>query len=155
MVKGKSVQNISLALKAKKESSDEDSSNSDNKDEEYAKAVRDFKKYFKRRGRFLRQPQDEKKECPKLSRNFNQRTFIGGSWSDSSEEGEENTKDKKCLMKKASNEENEVHKFSDGTLKRVLHKLDYMVKDFRQYQYNPTWRIESGLRMIKGGVKSL
>nr|GEV99436.1 hypothetical protein [Tanacetum cinerariifolium] len=30
----------------------------------------------------------------------------------------------------------EVHKFSDGTLTRVLHKLDYMVKDFRMYQYN-------------------
>nr|GEW07941.1 hypothetical protein [Tanacetum cinerariifolium] len=33
--------------------------------------------------------------------------------------------------------ENEVHKFSDGTLTRVLHKLDHMVKDFRLYQYNP------------------
>nr|GEW94844.1 hypothetical protein [Tanacetum cinerariifolium] len=32
--------------------------------------------------------------------------------------------------------ENEVHKFSDGTLTRVLHKLDHMVKDFRLYQYN-------------------
>nr|GEW54124.1 hypothetical protein [Tanacetum cinerariifolium] len=29
--------------------------------------------------------------------------------------------------------ENEVHKFSDGTLTRVLHKLYYMVKDFRLY----------------------
>nr|GEW45330.1 hypothetical protein [Tanacetum cinerariifolium] len=33
--------------------------------------------------------------------------------------------------------ENEVHKFSDGTLIRVLHKLDHMVKDFRLYHYNP------------------
>nr|GEU38180.1 hypothetical protein [Tanacetum cinerariifolium] len=33
--------------------------------------------------------------------------------------------------------ENEVHMFSDGTLTRVLHKLDHMVKDFRLYQYNP------------------
>nr|GEV12723.1 retrovirus-related Pol polyprotein from transposon TNT 1-94 [Tanacetum cinerariifolium] len=32
--------------------------------------------------------------------------------------------------------ENEVHTFSNGTLTRVLHKLDYMVKDFRLYQYN-------------------
>nr|GEX72317.1 retrovirus-related Pol polyprotein from transposon TNT 1-94 [Tanacetum cinerariifolium] len=32
--------------------------------------------------------------------------------------------------------ENEVHKFRDGTLTRVLHKLDHMVKDFRLYQYN-------------------
>nr|GEU56028.1 retrovirus-related Pol polyprotein from transposon TNT 1-94 [Tanacetum cinerariifolium] len=33
--------------------------------------------------------------------------------------------------------ENEVHKFSDGTLTRVLLKPDHMVKDFRLYQYNP------------------
>ncbi|GJV29502.1 hypothetical protein Tco_1385950 [Tanacetum coccineum] len=61
MVKGKREQNRSLALKAKKESSDEDSSTSDSKDEEYAMAVRYFKKFFKRRGRFVRQPHDERK----------------------------------------------------------------------------------------------
>nr|GFD19313.1 hypothetical protein [Tanacetum cinerariifolium] len=32
--------------------------------------------------------------------------------------------------------ENEVHKFSDGTLIRVLQKLDHMVKDFRVYGSN-------------------
>ncbi|GKD61301.1 hypothetical protein Tco_1298810, partial [Tanacetum coccineum] len=47
---------ISLALKAKKESSDEECSTSESEDEEYAMAVRDFKKFFKRRGRFVRQP---------------------------------------------------------------------------------------------------
>ncbi|GJS44208.1 RNA-directed DNA polymerase, eukaryota, reverse transcriptase zinc-binding domain protein [Tanacetum coccineum] len=52
MVKGKREQNRSLALKAKKESSDEDSSTSDSEDEEYAMAVKEFKKFFKRRGRF-------------------------------------------------------------------------------------------------------
>ncbi|GKE40540.1 hypothetical protein Tco_1463945, partial [Tanacetum coccineum] len=61
MVKGKKEQNRSLALKAKKESSDEDCSTSDSEDEEYAMAVRDFKKFFKRRGRFIRQPHDERK----------------------------------------------------------------------------------------------
>ncbi|GJR67960.1 UBN2 domain-containing protein [Tanacetum coccineum] len=60
-VKGKREQNISLALKAKKKSSDEDSSTSDREDKEYAMAVRDFKKFFKRRGRFVRQPHDERK----------------------------------------------------------------------------------------------
>nr|GEU40832.1 uncharacterized mitochondrial protein AtMg00810-like [Tanacetum cinerariifolium] len=40
--------------------------------------------------------------------------------------------DQKKMMR-----ENEVHKFSDGTLIRVLHKLDHMVKDFMLYQYNP------------------
>nr|GEV83642.1 UBN2 domain-containing protein [Tanacetum cinerariifolium]GEX62381.1 UBN2 domain-containing protein [Tanacetum cinerariifolium] len=61
MVKGKRKQNRSLALKAKKESSDEDSLTFDNKDEEYAMTVRDFKNFFKRRGRFVRQPHDERK----------------------------------------------------------------------------------------------
>ncbi|GKB44047.1 hypothetical protein Tco_0888989 [Tanacetum coccineum] len=51
----------SLALKAKKESSDEDSSNSDSEDEEYAMAIKEFKKIFKRTGRFARQPRDERK----------------------------------------------------------------------------------------------
>ncbi|GJX21205.1 hypothetical protein Tco_0223882 [Tanacetum coccineum] len=44
----------SLALKAKKESSDEEC-------KEYAMAVRDFKKFFKRRGIFVRQPWNDKK----------------------------------------------------------------------------------------------
>nr|GEX57974.1 serine/threonine protein kinase SRPK1 [Tanacetum cinerariifolium] len=131
MVKCKREQNSSLALKAKKEYSDEDSSTSDSKDEEYAMSVRDFKKFFKRRGRFVRQPHDERKssrrnkddkndkskrkcfkcgdpnhlirECPKISRNHNQRAYVRGSWSDSDEEGEEKTNEK-CLMAKASNE---------------------------------------------------
>ncbi|GKA08848.1 hypothetical protein Tco_0688179 [Tanacetum coccineum] len=51
----------SLALKAKKESSDEESSTSGSEDEEYAVEVRDFKKFFKRRGRFVRQPRNDKK----------------------------------------------------------------------------------------------
>ncbi|GJR93243.1 hypothetical protein Tco_0265417 [Tanacetum coccineum] len=60
MVKDKREQSRSLALKAKKESSDEDNSTSDCEDEEYAMAVREFKKFFKRRGRFVRQPRDER-----------------------------------------------------------------------------------------------
>nr|GEV59341.1 zf-CCHC domain-containing protein/DUF4219 domain-containing protein/UBN2 domain-containing protein [Tanacetum cinerariifolium] len=53
MVKGKREQNRSLVLKAKKESSDDDNLTSDRKDEEYAMAMRDFKKFFKKRGRFV------------------------------------------------------------------------------------------------------
>ncbi|GJY50018.1 hypothetical protein Tco_0439974 [Tanacetum coccineum] len=55
------VKRKSIALKAKKESSDKECSTSGSKDEEYAMAVRDFKKFFKRRGRFVRQPQNDKK----------------------------------------------------------------------------------------------
>ncbi|GJU66470.1 zf-CCHC domain-containing protein [Tanacetum coccineum] len=115
-----------------KESSDDDSSTSDSEDEEYAMAVRDFKKFFKRRGRFVRQPHEERKsfqrnkddkngkgerkyfkcgdpnhfieECPKQSKYQNQKAFVGGSWSDSDEDEDEKTKDEKCLMAKASNE---------------------------------------------------
>nr|GFA04598.1 transposase, Ptta/En/Spm, transposase, Tnp1/En/Spm-like protein [Tanacetum cinerariifolium] len=55
------VDRKSLALKAKKESSDEECLTFGSKDEEYAMAVRDFNKFFKRRGRFVRQPRNDKK----------------------------------------------------------------------------------------------
>ncbi|GJZ34734.1 retrovirus-related pol polyprotein from transposon TNT 1-94, partial [Tanacetum coccineum] len=95
----------SLALKAKKESSDEECSTSGSEDEEDAMAVRDFKKFFMRRGRFVRQPPNDKKtlqrsrddkngkgdrkcfrcsnpnhligECPKPPKDKNQRAFVG------------------------------------------------------------------------------
>ncbi|GJY13823.1 hypothetical protein Tco_0383132 [Tanacetum coccineum] len=51
----------SLALKAKKKSSDEECSTSGSEDEEYVMAVRDFKKFFKRRGRFVRQPRNDQR----------------------------------------------------------------------------------------------
>ncbi|GJY84163.1 hypothetical protein Tco_0497539 [Tanacetum coccineum] len=76
MVKGKREQIRSLALKAKKESSDEDSSTSDSEDEEYAMAS---------------------------PRRNNQRAFIRGAWSDSGEDEEEKAKDETCLVAQASN----------------------------------------------------
>ncbi|GKB12687.1 zf-CCHC domain-containing protein [Tanacetum coccineum] len=107
IVKAK-VERKSIALKAKKESSDEVCSTSDSEDEEYSMAVRDFKKFFKRRGRFVRQPRNDKKtfqrsrddkngksdrkcfrcgdpnhligECPKPPKDKNQRAFVEGSW---------------------------------------------------------------------------
>nr|GFA09151.1 zf-CCHC domain-containing protein/UBN2 domain-containing protein [Tanacetum cinerariifolium] len=119
-------------LKAKKESSDEECSTSGSEDEEYAMPVRDFKKFFKRRGRFVRQPWNDKKtfqrsrddkngksdrkcyrcgdlnylirECPKPQKDKNQRAFAGGSWSDSSEEDDEKVKDEMCLIAHASSE---------------------------------------------------
>ncbi|GJV24653.1 retrovirus-related pol polyprotein from transposon TNT 1-94 [Tanacetum coccineum] len=131
IVKAK-VERKSLALKAKKESSDEECSTSSSEDEEYAMAVRDFKKFFKRRGRFVRQPRNDKKtfqrsrddknskserkcfrcgdpnhligECPKPPRDKNQRAFVGGSWSDSGEEDDEKIQDETCLVAQAPNE---------------------------------------------------
>ncbi|GJS48505.1 retrovirus-related pol polyprotein from transposon TNT 1-94 [Tanacetum coccineum] len=74
----------SLAFKAKKESSDEECSTSESEDEEYAMTVRDFKKFFKRRGRFVRQPRNDK--------------------NDSGEEDGETIKDETCLVAQAPNE---------------------------------------------------
>ncbi|GJS12840.1 retrovirus-related pol polyprotein from transposon TNT 1-94 [Tanacetum coccineum] len=107
-------------------------STSGSEDEEYAMAVRDFKKFFKRRGRFVRQPRNDKKafqrsrddkngkgdrkcfrcgdpnhligECPKPPKDKNQRAFVGGSWSDSGEEDDEKVKDETCLVAHASSE---------------------------------------------------
>ncbi|GJT48505.1 hypothetical protein Tco_0974662 [Tanacetum coccineum] len=97
IVKAK-VKRKSLALKAKKESSDEECSTSRSEDEEYTIAVRDFKKFFKRRGRFVRQPQNDKKTFQRSRDDKN------GSWSDSSEEDDEKVKNKTCLVAHASSE---------------------------------------------------
>ncbi|GJR68749.1 putative reverse transcriptase domain-containing protein [Tanacetum coccineum] len=51
--KNKKEKYKSLALKAKMVSSEEEPSSSDNEDEEYAMAVRDFKKFFTRIGKFV------------------------------------------------------------------------------------------------------
>ncbi|GKA15824.1 hypothetical protein Tco_0695571 [Tanacetum coccineum] len=61
IVKGKREQRRSLAFKAKKESSDEESLTSRSEDVEYSIAVRDFKNFFKSRGRLVRQSRDKKK----------------------------------------------------------------------------------------------
>nr|GEV99423.1 zf-CCHC domain-containing protein/UBN2 domain-containing protein [Tanacetum cinerariifolium] len=111
----------SLALKAKNESSDEECLTFRNEDEEYAMAVRDFKKFFKRRGHSrygiclgvtnkndkskrkcfrCRDPNHLIGECPKPSKDKNQRAFIECSWSDSSEEDDEKAKDEHVLWLK-------------------------------------------------------
>nr|GFB27271.1 UBN2 domain-containing protein [Tanacetum cinerariifolium] len=59
--RGKKERIKSIILKAKKESSDNDASTSESDDEEYAMAVRNFKKFFRRKGKFVRQPREEKK----------------------------------------------------------------------------------------------
>ncbi|GJZ10078.1 hypothetical protein Tco_0544837 [Tanacetum coccineum] len=59
--RGKNERIKSIALKAKKESSDDETLKSRSDDEEYAMAVRNFKKFFRRKGKFVRQPREEKK----------------------------------------------------------------------------------------------
>nr|GEW09376.1 retrovirus-related Pol polyprotein from transposon TNT 1-94 [Tanacetum cinerariifolium] len=95
IVKAK-VERKSLALKAKKESSDEECSTSRTEDEEYVMAVRDFKKFFKRKGRFVRQPRNNKKTFQRSRDDKN------GSWSDSDEEDDEKVKNETCLVAQAS-----------------------------------------------------
>ncbi|GJY38979.1 hypothetical protein Tco_0425343, partial [Tanacetum coccineum] len=85
----------SLALKSKKVSSDEEASSSDSEDKEYAMVVRDFKKLFRRRGKFVRQPHDDKKAFRKAKK------LKRGSDSD---EDEDLKKDEICLMAHESNE---------------------------------------------------
>nr|GEU66978.1 ribonuclease H-like domain-containing protein [Tanacetum cinerariifolium] len=75
IVKAK-IERKSLTLKYKKESSDEECSTSGSEDEEYAMAVRELKKFFKRR-------------C---------------TWSNSGEENDEKVKGETCLVAHASNE---------------------------------------------------
>ncbi|GJS91224.1 retrovirus-related pol polyprotein from transposon TNT 1-94 [Tanacetum coccineum] len=86
-----------LLYRVKKDSSDEECLTSRSEDEEYAMAVRDFKKFFKRRGR-CGDPNHLIGECPKPPKDKNQRAFIGGSWSDSGEEDDEKVKDETCQI---------------------------------------------------------
>ncbi|GJY25382.1 zf-CCHC domain-containing protein [Tanacetum coccineum] len=128
--KSKKEKYKSLALKARKVLSEEEATSSDSDDEEYAMAVRDFKKFFRRRGKFVRQPYDDKKnfrkvkedkkekgdrryfmcgdpnhfisDCPKHSFN-DQKAFVVGCWSDSEDDSK---KEEICLM---ALDNNEVH----------------------------------------------
>ncbi|GJV70078.1 zf-CCHC domain-containing protein [Tanacetum coccineum] len=129
--KGKKERIKSIALKAKKDSSDDETLTPGSDDEEYAMAVRNFKKFFRRKGKFFRQPREEKKsfrkrdekkgksdrtcfrcsdpnhligDCPKPSRNKDQKAFIKGFWSDSENDAEDKTNDETCLMAQSSNE---------------------------------------------------
>nr|GEY38203.1 zf-CCHC domain-containing protein/UBN2 domain-containing protein [Tanacetum cinerariifolium] len=125
IVKAK-VERKSLTLNAKKESSDEECSTSGSEDEEYVMAVRDFKKFFKRRGRFVKQSRNDKRtfqrsrdekngksdikcfrcgnsnhligECSKPPKDMNQIAFVGGSWSDSGDKDDEKVKNEMCLV---------------------------------------------------------
>ncbi|GJS60589.1 zf-CCHC domain-containing protein [Tanacetum coccineum] len=129
--RGKKERVKSIALKAKKESSDDKTSTSGSDEEEYAMAVRNFKKFFRRKCKFVRKPREEKKsfrqrdekkgksdwncfrcgdpnhligDCPKTPHNKDQKAFIGGSRSDSENDAEDKTNDGTCLMAQSSNE---------------------------------------------------
>nr|GEZ47130.1 zf-CCHC domain-containing protein/UBN2 domain-containing protein [Tanacetum cinerariifolium] len=127
--RGKKERVKSIDLKAKTKSSDDETSTSRSDDEEYDMAVRNFKKFFRRKGKFVRQPREEKKsfrqrderkgksdqkcfrcddpnnligDCPKPSHNKDKKSFTGGSWSDSENDAEDKTNDETCLMAQSS-----------------------------------------------------
>ncbi|GJW34793.1 hypothetical protein Tco_0057713, partial [Tanacetum coccineum] len=134
IAKNKKEKYKSLALKATQVLSDDDISSSDSNDEEYAMAVRDCKKFFRRRGKFVRQPYDDKKNFRKIKedkkeerrcfkcgdpilisdcfKNFSgdQKAFVVESWSDS---GNDSKKEEICLMAH-SNEAFVVRSWSDS-----------------------------------------
>nr|GEU48938.1 retrovirus-related Pol polyprotein from transposon TNT 1-94 [Tanacetum cinerariifolium] len=87
----------------------------------HAMAVRNFKKQPKEEKKLFRQMNERKGKseqkcfrcddpnhlignCPKSSRNKDQKAFIGGSWSDSENDAEDKTNDETCLMAQSSNE---------------------------------------------------
>ncbi|GKD33180.1 zf-CCHC domain-containing protein [Tanacetum coccineum] len=143
--KNKKEKYKSLALKARQVLSDEDGSSSDSNDEEYAMAVRDFKKFFRRRGKFVRQPYDDKKnfrkakedkkedrrcfkcgdpnhfisDCPKNSFN-DQKAFVVGCWSDSGDDKEEI-----CLMAHENEVLSDTPYYSSSSLDNESRQNEY------------------------------
>nr|GEZ41125.1 UBN2 domain-containing protein [Tanacetum cinerariifolium] len=105
----------SISLKAKKETSDDETSTSRSDDEEYAMPLRNFKKFFRRKMRDLNNLIGD---CTKPSRNKDLKAFIGGSWNHSENDTEDKTNDETCFMAQSSNllgnqdyqkEVNEIH----------------------------------------------
>ncbi|GJT38274.1 zf-CCHC domain-containing protein [Tanacetum coccineum] len=147
IAKNKKEKYKSLALKAKQVLSDDDTSSSDSNDEEYAMAIRDFKKFFRRRGKFVRQPYDDKKnfqkikeerredrrcfkcgdpnhfisDCPRNSFG-DQMAFVVGSWSDS---GDDSKKEEICLMAHSSEVLSDNLYYSSSSLDNESRENEY------------------------------
>ncbi|GJY64603.1 retrovirus-related pol polyprotein from transposon TNT 1-94 [Tanacetum coccineum] len=147
IAKNKKEKYKSLALKARQVLSDEDASSSDSNDEEYAMAVRDFKKFFRRRGKFVRQPYVDKKnfrkvkedkkedqrcfkcgdpnhfisDCPKYSFG-DQKAFVVRSWSDS---GDDSKKEEICLMAHSNEVLSDTLYYSSSSLDNESRENEY------------------------------
>nr|GEW55234.1 zf-CCHC domain-containing protein/UBN2 domain-containing protein [Tanacetum cinerariifolium]GEW74485.1 zf-CCHC domain-containing protein/UBN2 domain-containing protein [Tanacetum cinerariifolium] len=159
--KNKKEKYKSLALKARQVLSEEDAISSYSNDEEYSMAVRDFKRFFRRRPKFVRQPYDDKKNFRKakedkkekedrrcfkcddpnhfindcLKHSFgDQKAFVIGCWSDS---GDDFKKEEICLMAQS----NEVQ---SDTLYNSSSSLD---NESRQDEFDKLCKIS--LRIIK------
>ncbi|GJU69167.1 retrovirus-related pol polyprotein from transposon TNT 1-94 [Tanacetum coccineum] len=102
--RGKKERIKSIALKALKDSSDDETSTSESDDEEYVMAVRNLKSSLEEKVDLCGDPNHLIGDCLKLSRNKDQKAFIGCSWSDSENDAEDKTNDETCLMAQSSNE---------------------------------------------------
>ncbi|GKB80384.1 zf-CCHC domain-containing protein [Tanacetum coccineum] len=117
--------------------------------EEYVMAIRDFKKFFRRRGKFVRQPYDDKKnfrkakkdkkekeyrrcfkcgdpnhfisDCPKHSFG-NQKVFVVGCWSNS---GDDSKKEEICLMAQSNEVQFDTPYYSSSSLDNESRKNEY------------------------------
>ncbi|GJU04274.1 retrovirus-related pol polyprotein from transposon TNT 1-94 [Tanacetum coccineum] len=97
----------SLALKAKKESSDEKYSTSKVKTKNTPWQLETSRSSSREEvGKCFRcgDPNHFIEECPKPPKDKNQIAFIGGSWSDSGEKDDEKANDETCLVAQASSE---------------------------------------------------
>ncbi|GJZ89889.1 hypothetical protein Tco_0661816 [Tanacetum coccineum] len=139
-------------LKAKKESSDEECSTSGSEDEEYAMTrkrlkksfekeegrirmsknpVRDFRKFFKRRGRFVRQPRNDKKTFQKSrddvahasSEVCSESTYFSDENSSIDDLALDNKYDKLCKMSQKIITMNKRLKATRNSLENELRKL--------------------------------
>ncbi|GKB02419.1 hypothetical protein Tco_0830508 [Tanacetum coccineum] len=97
--RGKKERVKSIALKAKKESSDGETLKSGSDDEEYVMVKGKSGRKCFRSG----DPNHLIGDCPKPPRNEDQKAFIGGSWSDIENDAEVKTNNKTCLMAQSSN----------------------------------------------------
>ncbi|GJV67629.1 zf-CCHC domain-containing protein [Tanacetum coccineum] len=153
----------------KKESSDDETLTSGSNDKEYAMAVRNFKKFFRRKGKKV--SSDEKKgksdrkcfrcgdpnhligDCPKPSRNKDQKAFIGGSWSDSENDAEDKTNDETCLMAQSSNEAIE-NRFGGNTATKKTQK-NLLKQQYENFAASSTEVIEQTYERLQKLISQL
>ncbi|GKA17340.1 retrovirus-related pol polyprotein from transposon TNT 1-94 [Tanacetum coccineum] len=148
-----------------------------------AMAVRNFKKFFRRRGKFVRQPHDDKKvfrkvkedkkgkvdrkcfkcgdpnhfisDCPKHAYT-DQKAFVGGSWSDSDED-EDLKKYEICLMAHDSNELlSDILYYSSSSLddETLQNEYNKLHNDKKGLEFTEHKASTSGVKTGKSGKNS-
>ncbi|GJR86938.1 hypothetical protein Tco_0210949 [Tanacetum coccineum] len=86
-------------------------------DDEYAMAVRDFKKFFGRKGKFVRQPYEGKKNIGKAKEDKEEKC-----WSDS---GDDSKKEEICLMAQSNEVQSDTPYYSSSSLDNESKQDEY------------------------------